>query len=99
MRVGGRNDKEAIAHLLQVIHNDLVRELEEDNRGVRSESLKSCMELLKECFVRRDWKEKAKHFAKQFHQNWSWEIREFRREFTLVCEVAEWEKEQSEYAE
>ena len=93
MRAGGRNDKEAIAHLLQVIHNDLVRELEEDDRGVRSESLKSCMELLKECFVGRDWKEKAKHFAKQFRQNWSWEIREFRREFTLVCEVAEWEKE------
>ena len=66
--------------------------------GQESGSLNSCMELLRELFVGKDWREKGVNLYKSFRRKWSWEPKEFKREFASVCEAVgyplRWEKEE-----
>ena len=68
MRSGNCSNDDSITHLLQSIHDDLVRDLEEDSRGISSNSLDSCLELLKELFVGRDWKKQGELLFRNFRR-------------------------------
>ena len=98
MKASDRGEGESITWLLQSIHKDLVKTLERDPRGTQSGSLNSCMELLRELFVGKDWREKGVNLYKSFRRKWSWEPKEFKREFASVCEAVgyplRWEKEE-----
>ena len=94
MKMNDKSDKESLRYLRQAIHEDLQNELDKNKeRGFRSNSLKSCLLLLREIIFGPRWGQAMNKYFDNFRRKGSVSMRQFQRDFEKVMKATDYPRD------